>query len=250
MALEEKRTNQDAVALQLEEIKTKEQASIVATPTAAEEAAVIRKLDWRLLPMVFILYTLAILDRSNLGNAKLAKMGNDIDLSGNNYNWLGTIFYIAYILSQWLIVGWKQFKPHHWAAFCVVFWGFVASVQAAAFDWGGLMTCRFFLGVAEAAFGPGVPLYLSYFYPREKVGFRQGVFISGAAMVSAYPPHGWSAHGDRQMLMEVPWLMALPKSADRYRRGGFSSSSKAYPPSCLPALPSSSSQIAFERQSS
>lgn len=46
------------------------------------------------------------------------------------------------------------------------------------------MTCRFFLGVAEAAFGPGVPLYLSFFYPREKVGFRHGVFISGAAMAN------------------------------------------------------------------
>jgi len=35
-------------------------------------------------------------------------------------------------------------------------------------------------------FGPGVPLYLSFFYPREKVGFRQGVFVSGAALANAY----------------------------------------------------------------
>ena len=41
-------------------------------PTPAEEAAVIRKLDWRLMPIVFILYMLSVLDRSNLGNAKLA----------------------------------------------------------------------------------------------------------------------------------------------------------------------------------
>lgn len=60
--------------------------------------------------------------------------------------------------------------------------GFIASIQAAVFNWGGLMACRFFLGVAEAAYGPGVPLYLTYFYPREKVGFRHGVFIAGAAM--------------------------------------------------------------------
>lgn len=48
------------------------------------------------------------------------------------------------------------------------------------------MTCRFFLGVAESMYGPGVPLYLSFFYPREKIGFRHGVFISGAAMANAY----------------------------------------------------------------
>ena len=68
-------------------------------PTAAEEAAVIRKLDYRLLPLVFVLYSLSVLDRSNLGNAKLAGMAKDIDLSNYNYNWLGTCFYIACKLS-------------------------------------------------------------------------------------------------------------------------------------------------------
>lgn len=155
-------------------------------PTAEEENRVIRKLDKRLLPLVFVLYSLSVLDRSNLGNAKIAGMAKDIDLSGNRYDLLGTIFYIAYILSQWLCMGWKHFKPHQWCAFVVFFWGFVASIQATAFNWGGLMACRFFLGVAEACYGPGVPLYLTFFYPREKVGFRHGVFISGAAMANVY----------------------------------------------------------------
>lgn len=63
--------------------------------TAAEEAAVIRKLDWHLLPFVFLLYMLSVLDRSNLGNAKLAGMEDEINLAGFRYNWLGTIFYVA-----------------------------------------------------------------------------------------------------------------------------------------------------------
>lgn len=74
---------------------------------------------------------------------------DDIDLRGGRYNLLGTIFYIAYILSQWTLIGWKQFKPHQFCAFTVVFWGFVATIQAAAFNWGGLMACRFFLGVVR-----------------------------------------------------------------------------------------------------
>lgn len=164
------------------DIAAKERASSFITPTPDEESKVIRKLDKRLMPIVFFLYMLAVLDRSNLGNAKLAGMEDDINLSGFRYNWLGTIFYIAYIFSQWLLMGWKQFPPHVWCASVVVFWGFVASVQASAFSWSGLMACRFFLGIAEAAFGPGVPLYLTFFYPREKVGLRQGIFISGAAL--------------------------------------------------------------------
>lgn len=63
--------------------------------TQAEENAVIRKLDLNLLPMVFVLYSLSVLDRSNLGNARIAGMQTDINLSGNRYDWLGTVFYIA-----------------------------------------------------------------------------------------------------------------------------------------------------------
>ena len=63
--------------------------------TTSEEAAVIRKLDYRLLPMVFVLYSLSVLDRSNLGNARLADLAEDIDLGDWRYNWLGTCFYIA-----------------------------------------------------------------------------------------------------------------------------------------------------------
>lgn len=154
--------------------------------TAEDEAAIIRKLDFRLMPFLLLLYTFSVLDRSNLGNAKLAGMTKDIDLAGLRYNWLGTIFYIAYIVSQPTTMGWKQFKPHIWCASAVLFWGTIASVQAACTSWSGLMVCRALLGVAEAMFGPGVPLYLTYFYPRMKVGFRHGVFISGAALANAY----------------------------------------------------------------
>lgn len=69
-------------------------------------------------------------------------MGGSVDL-------LGTIFYIAYILSQWTLIGWKQFKPHNYCAAVTLFWGFVATIQAAAYNWGGLMACRFFLGVVS-----------------------------------------------------------------------------------------------------
>jgi MFS family permease len=74
-------------------------------------------------------------------------------------------------------MGWKRFPPHIYCAIAVFFWGFVATIQAAITNWSGLMTCRFFLGVAEAMFGPGVPLYLSFFYPRNKVAFRHGVYV-------------------------------------------------------------------------
>lgn len=74
------------------EVELMEKAGLPADfviPTAAEEAKVIRKLDWVLLPYIFLLYMLAVLDRSNLGNARLAGLENAINLKGFNYNWLG-----------------------------------------------------------------------------------------------------------------------------------------------------------------
>ncbi|EEH20269.2 hypothetical protein PABG_02528 [Paracoccidioides brasiliensis Pb03] len=156
------------------------------TFTKEEEKVVIRKLDWNLLPLIFVLYSLSILDRSNLGNARISGLGEDIDLSGRRYTWLATVFYISYILSQWTTIGWKAFKPHNWVAFSSFAWGLISTLQAATRSWEGLMVCRVFLGITEAMFSPGIALYLSYFYPREQVGFRVGVFLSGSALANAY----------------------------------------------------------------
>lgn len=63
--------------------------------TEEDENRVIRKLDWHIMPIIFVLYSFSVLDRSNLGNARLAGLPNDIDLTGRRYDWLGTIFYIS-----------------------------------------------------------------------------------------------------------------------------------------------------------
>lgn len=65
------------------------------TPTDAEKTAYIRKLDWHLMPVIFTIYMLSVLDRSNLGNAHQAGLDEGIGLVGNQYNLLGTIFYIG-----------------------------------------------------------------------------------------------------------------------------------------------------------
>jgi hypothetical protein len=69
----EKRASNDADQHEL--AQSKEGQHVFIRPSAQEEEAVIKKLDWRLLPLVFVLYSLAVLDRSNLGNARLAGMG-------------------------------------------------------------------------------------------------------------------------------------------------------------------------------
>lgn len=70
-------------AEQYEHVQTKEgEQHVFIRPSTQEEEAVIRKLDWRLLPLVFVLYSLAVLDRSNLGNARIAGMGMGLTNDG------------------------------------------------------------------------------------------------------------------------------------------------------------------------
>ena len=61
------------------------------------EQQVRRKLDWNIIPLVTIVYMLSVLDRSNIGNARIAGMETDLHLYGNRYEWLLTIFYIPCI---------------------------------------------------------------------------------------------------------------------------------------------------------
>lgn len=68
-----------------ETVKNKKAQGAFIKPTAQEEAAVIRKLDYRLLPLVLILYTFSVLDRSTIGISRLSGMEDDIDLFGSRY---------------------------------------------------------------------------------------------------------------------------------------------------------------------
>ncbi|OJD11486.1 hypothetical protein AJ78_07751 [Emergomyces pasteurianus Ep9510] len=150
------------------------------------ERRVVRKLDQRIPTLLGFLYLLSFLDRSNIGNARIAGMEEDLKLDGNRYEWLLTIFYISYLIFQFQGLMWKAISPHKWAAFTVFGWGIIASCQAAVFSWKAEMVLRFLLGVTEAGFGPGVPFLLSCFYRRHELGLRCGLFVSAAPLASTF----------------------------------------------------------------
>lgn len=65
-------------------------------------------------------------------------------------------------------------------------WGIIASVQALVTSFGFLVVLRALLGVGEAAFGPGVPFYLSFFFRRNELAFRTGLFISASPLSASF----------------------------------------------------------------
>lgn len=92
-------TDSKLEAMQLENATSRDPHAQLSSPpprySKEAEAAVIRRLDWYLMPFIFILYSLSVLDRSNLGNARIAGLEEDLALTGKEYDWLATVFYIA-----------------------------------------------------------------------------------------------------------------------------------------------------------
>ncbi|KAJ4334788.1 hypothetical protein N0V87_006592 [Didymella glomerata] len=178
--------------------QTQEQAEKDVTPSQIEhgpasppidpeiEKRIRRKLDMNLIPLVSALYLLAFLDRSNIGNARIAGMEKDLNFKEGDYDWLLTIFYISYICFGFLAIMWKVVPPHYWATFCVFTWGLVSTVQAASNSWGAMMALRFIMGASEVAYGPGIPFLLSFFYLRDELGFRSGLFLSAAPLANTF----------------------------------------------------------------
>ncbi|CAG7924212.1 unnamed protein product [Penicillium olsonii] len=154
--------------------------------TPEEESEVVKRFDRRLVPFLALLYLLSFLDRSNIGNAKIAGLKEDLQLSSSQYEWLLTAFYITYILFEWMTLMYRVVPPHIYISLCVCGWGLVASFQCLATSFEGLVVLRALLGITEAAFGPGVPFYLSLFYQRHELAFRNGLFISAAPLATSF----------------------------------------------------------------
>lgn len=153
--------------------------------TPDEERAVRRKLDTRLVLFVALLYMMSFLDRSNIGNAKVAGLSRDLHLTDAQFSWLLSAFYITYILFEWMTLCYRLFPAHIYIACCVLGWGVVASLQSLATGFPYLLVLRALLGIAEAAF-VGMPIFLSFFFRRDELALRVGLFISAAPLAEAF----------------------------------------------------------------
>ncbi|KAK5938679.1 hypothetical protein PMZ80_008870 [Knufia obscura] len=152
-----------------------------------EKDKILRKIDWRLLPVLTILYLLAFIDRGNIGNAKVAGMNTDLELTGNhtdNYK----VFFLTYATLEVpcnLIL--KMFKrPSYWICLIMTSWGIIMTCMGVVKGFTGLWTTRLLLGVFEAGFFPAATYLLTVWYVRWEVQSRLAIFFSTASMAGAF----------------------------------------------------------------
>ncbi|KAI0099493.1 MFS general substrate transporter [Daldinia grandis] len=147
-----------------------------------------RKIDWRLLPMIILMYILNYIDRNNIAAAKLAGLPEDLNLDPNasEFQTAVSILFVGYLLMQIpsnLFLN-KIGKPAIYLPACMMVWGVISAATAAVTNFGGLIAVRFFLGFVEAAYFPGCLYYSSY--TRKELGLRTALLYSGALISGAF----------------------------------------------------------------
>lgn len=167
------------------------------TAVPYSEDAVYQKVARRLIPILFISYIAAYLDRVNVGFAKLQMQADIPQISDSVFGLGAGIFFLGYFLfevpSNILM---EKVGPRFWIARIMITWGLISTAMIFVNSAWLFYTLRFLLGVAEAGFFPGVILYLTYWFPSKRRGEMVAFFMLAVALtgVIGAPLSGWILH--------------------------------------------------------
>ncbi|RDH37148.1 MFS general substrate transporter [Aspergillus welwitschiae] len=151
------------------------------------DRALLWKLDLRLIPWLSLLYLISFLDRTNVGNAKLAGLQGDLLMTNSQYNDSLTIFFVSYAIFEPITnVLLKRWRPSVFIPIIMVVWGICMTCMGLVHNFSGIMAVRWFLGLAEAGLFPGVGYFLSCWYKRSEFGVRMAIFFSAAALAGSF----------------------------------------------------------------
>ncbi|SAK81189.1 major facilitator transporter [Caballeronia calidae] len=147
------------------------------------EKRTLRKVSWRIVPFIMLLYFIAYIDRVNIGFASLT-MKTDLGFTASILGFGAGIFFWGYFLFEVpsnIVL--HKVGARIWIARVMVTWGIISAAMAFVTGPTSFYVIRFLLGAAEAGFFPGIILYLSYWFPARR---RAGVtaFFMAAAPIS------------------------------------------------------------------
>lgn len=150
-------------------------------PNANEEnhfdAGLMKKLTWKIIPFLMLLYFIAFLDRVNISFASL-QMNADLGLSSIAYGFGASMFFIGYFFFEVpsnLILA--KVGARVWIARIMITWGIVSLCMAFVSGEKSFYVLRFLLGASEAGFFPGIMVYIATWFPTSYRARVTGVFM-------------------------------------------------------------------------
>ena len=144
------------------------------------EQRTLRKISWRIVPFIMLLYFIAYIDRVNIGFAALT-MNKDLGFSSAVFGFGAGIFFVGYFLFEVpsnIIL--EKVGARLWIARVMITWGILSAIFAFIKGETSFYVLRFLLGAAEAGFFPGIILYLSYWFPVRRRAQVVSFFMAAA----------------------------------------------------------------------
>ena len=132
-----------------------------------QQEAVLKKIAWRVVPLLTLAYVINYLDRTNISVASLT-MNKDLGLTATQYGFGAGILFLGYTVFEIpsnLVL--YAVGARRWIARIMITWGAVSVATAWVYDANSYYVARFALGVAEAGFFPGVAYYFSAWFPTQ-----------------------------------------------------------------------------------
>ncbi|KAL2789226.1 major facilitator superfamily domain-containing protein [Aspergillus keveii] len=180
--------------------------------TKEEEKRLMRRIDLHVMPWLCLTYALSLIDRTNIGAARVAGMEADLNLTGNRYSIVLMIFFITYIAvelpSNALIrrLGVKIYLPCLVAA-----WGVVAMCFGFLQNYGQTIALRILLGFFDG--GPGCIFVISCWYKKYEVQRRLSIWFVSGSVISAFTgifSYGLSRMDGSGGLEGWRWIFIVP----------------------------------------
>ncbi|KAF9464593.1 major facilitator superfamily domain-containing protein [Collybia nuda] len=146
-----------------------------------EETTLVARIDWHLMPLMAITCGMQFVDKAAISNAATFGMKTDLNLQGQDYSWAISVFYFSYLLGTWPASYLMQrFHAGRVIGIACFLWGLNILAMIGVKNIGGLITCRFFLGLFEAPLSPGFLMVTTRWYtPKEQPLFTCGPFRFG-----------------------------------------------------------------------
>lgn len=177
--------SRESLSLMLD-MSPQQKVAEVAKEFGINERKLMWKIDLWVVPPFCLLYFLSFLDRVNIGNANIYGLSEDLQLVGNQYNIALLVFFVPYIFFE--VVGnylMKIITPHVLLSSVVMIFGGLSIAIGFVQNFGGLVACRFLIGVTEAATFPCIFYVLSTYYSKVEAQRRFSAFFSCTSLAGA-----------------------------------------------------------------
>jgi MFS family permease len=141
---------------------------------------VLKKVDWRMMPTITIMFLMCYLDRINVSNARLAGMQEDLGMTDTVWNAGISTFYVGYLIGQLpgnLFLA--KANPRWFLPSIMLGWSATTICTPALTNGVGFCVCRFFTGLLEAPFFPGITLMTSSWYTKQENPMRMAIWHAG-----------------------------------------------------------------------